>query len=148
MNKNEKERIIELCFSFRSAIELCKNKMGNLFWFEGFPRGCCRETATMLAKYLTEQGYEGIQCVRGETYYNGKLSTHVWLKLNDWIIDITADQFGEHFGKVMVTDKSELHNRFKIVEKESYIVFWNGTTMDDSEMRRKYHMICEKAAEL
>ncbi|WP_458397527.1 hypothetical protein [Anaerotignum sp.] len=148
MNSNEKERIIELCLNFRQAIELCKNKMGDLFWFEWFPKGCCREASTMLAKYLSDKGFDRIYCVRGEDKVYGNQYSHVWLELDKWVIDITPDQFGEKFGKVMVTQSSELHRNFKVVEREPYLNFWNGTGFNDGDMRRKYPMIYEKAEEL
>lgn len=39
---------------------------------------------------------------------NGNLHDHCWLQVNDWIIDITADQFGAE--KIILTQNAPFHH--------------------------------------
>jgi hypothetical protein len=61
---------------------------------------------------LHELGYGPIEYVSGQ---RGRQS-HGWLELDDIIIDITADQFGEEIDPVLVTRDKTFHKNF--VERE------------------------------
>lgn len=40
--------------------------------------------------------------------------SHAWLAQNDWIIDITANQFADFHEPVIVCRDSEWHNQFRV----------------------------------
>ena len=87
-----------------------------------FPNGCCDDASLLLAAYLTDHGFAGALRVHGE--YGGEkseLSSHVWLELDGWIIDITADQVPfERYGLpgFIVEKQSEFHATFSINREE------------------------------
>jgi len=61
--------------------------------FKNFPQGSCLDTCFILASYLTSRNNISLTCVSGEYMTNNGRITHSWLVYEDWIIDITADQF-------------------------------------------------------
>jgi hypothetical protein len=79
-------------------------------WFEGgthfigFPRMACNAASYLLATYMTEEcGIEGVELIaNGERRHLKKgrkkrheKQSHCWLECSGFIIDITADQFGD-----------------------------------------------------
>jgi hypothetical protein len=93
--KTQKERMTELVKQFRFAIEKAKQSGERQEFFVKFPRGQCGNASDMLAQFLIDNGideiyYEfGVYCCKGP--YNSQ--SHAWLKMDDLLIDITADQF-------------------------------------------------------
>jgi hypothetical protein len=83
-----------------------------------FPDSACAETTTILGIFLTDRFgltpliQKGGQIEKGELWWG----THEWLKHNDIIIDITADQFDMVNESVIVTEQSEFH--YQYVQKE------------------------------
>jgi hypothetical protein len=93
---------------FRRAIEKCdKNLLPASF--HSFPTGSCGDASIILAHYLKEKGFGKFDYILGERM--GK--SHGWLKQNEIIIDITADQFVDNNESVIVTINSEWHKDFK-----------------------------------
>jgi len=97
---------------FRRAIENC-NKSNLPESFHSFPKGSCGDASIILAHYLNKKGFGDFDYVLGVRM--GKL--HGWLRQNEIIIDITADQFADNDEKVIITLNPKWHNEFK-VEKQ------------------------------
>jgi len=138
MNQDAYKQIFYQCEKFRSAIEVNKEKLG-IEWFSRFPRGCCGDTSLILAKYLDEKRF-------GVAYYvPGMLGpqSHGWLELDGWIIDITADQFDSIEDKILVVQKSYLHEKFKYVKKYSYNELLTGHNYADASLLRAYTIISQ-----
>ncbi|EPW6543510.1 hypothetical protein ACWOJ8_004280 [Vibrio vulnificus] len=62
-----------------------------------FPYGSCDIANNMLAKYLSEKGYEPkiIWCLNNHENYPD-VKSHVWIQIGDEFIDITANQFPDY----------------------------------------------------
>ena len=93
-----KSSIETLADRFRNAIEAAQetNEPGKLF--VKFPRGCCGYVSDLLAQYLIEHEIGPIIYANGTFYSNDKddpydRQNHAWLEVDDFVIDITADQF-------------------------------------------------------
>ena len=82
-------------------------------WFNDFPNGSCMDASIILGIILEERGL-------GEFVYTSaknERGTHSWLENEKLLIDITADQFGNAYSKVMIIEKSSfntLHIGFEI----------------------------------
>jgi hypothetical protein len=77
-----------------------------------FPVGCCKSTSWMLAHHLTRLGEaDDIKFVSG----GRAQETHIWLLVDGFIVDLTADQFkDEHRPVIVVADgESAWHDTFK-----------------------------------
>ena len=120
--------IKKLTTDFRNAIEsMDTHEFGESEWFSHFPRGCCGDTSDLLSKYLMSNGIKAF-------YVSGtdRGQTHAWLEYNDYIIDITADQFPDISEKVLVTNNRQWHLRFKNQKKEYHDI-------EDIEVMDKSH---------
>ena len=100
----------------------------------------------ILAKYLHAKRFGIPYIVCG---YNDTHSSHAWIIMDDWIIDITADQFDEITEKVIVTKNSKFHDLFnrdifgnKIVKKPYNQILADGNWIN-AELFRAYSLICE-----
>lgn len=91
--------------------ELAKQPTGN-YLFERFPIGCCGNVSHILGCFLISQGYANVRYVAGERTVNEQYQTHAWLEWDDWIIDITADQFTDGPSAVFMERDSEFHRSF------------------------------------
>ena len=92
---------------FRKAIENTEKSLLPLS-FQKFPKGSSRETSWILAKYLQENGYGEFDFVFGSR----GLHSHVWLQLDNLVVDITADEFEDQKNKTIVVSNSEWHKMF------------------------------------
>ena len=100
-------RLHEAASSVRHAIETTdlSGRGGNL---ADFPQRCCHHATKLLAAHLWQSGWTGLKVATGRR--NGDAhSEHVWLQAGDVIVDITADQFDEGLGPVVVARCSEWH---------------------------------------
>lgn len=101
--------------NFREVLEhLDKEDVGNFSHFENFPTGCCGDTCDLLRWFLKSKGINTIYV----TASDGCLGTHAWLEFEDYIIDITADQFPDVDEKVIISNNSIWHNKFENPSKE------------------------------
>lgn len=77
-------RLTSLVYEFRGAIESAKSNgdLDNFKFYRNFPRACCGETSSLLAKYLYQYGFKTIY-VCGDC--NGQ--SHAWLILKDKTIN-------------------------------------------------------------
>ena len=98
LKKNlRREAIYGIAVSFRTAIIKAKQnqKFDRKDRMSNFPSGCCDDACDLLAFYLYDEFQINAKQVNGvyrdDNCYNTR--NHVWLIVNDLIIDITADQF-------------------------------------------------------
>ena len=103
-------RILEICQHFRSVLEHANNPPD---YMKPFPVGWCGATSRALGGYLLSIGIRPIERVCG---YKAALS-HAWLEYENYIIDITADQFDDCDERVFVTTNRSYHNTFSNVKK-------------------------------
>ncbi len=79
-------------------------------WLARFPVKCCNFAANLLVLELSEIGVGRLRRMMG-TVRDGKgndLETHVWVQADDFVADITADQFGQ--ARVVVEQQSRWHD--------------------------------------
>lgn len=104
------EDLLRHATDFRSAIERCDR--AKLYpGFQEFPHGACGIASLYLGCHLAALGYSVYYCCGWLT--GG--STHAWLEVDRFLIDITADQFAQ--APVIVTADRTWHSRFSDVER-------------------------------
>ena len=104
-----------LATSFRNAIEIMiKDDLYDLEHFKDFPKGGCGDACELLSIYLKENNINALY-VSGEKGFQ----SHGWLECEDYIIDITADQFNDVDEKVIITDNRDWHDQFNIMWKRA-----------------------------
>ena len=103
---------------FRKAILKAKVDGFQFDSLDLFPLNCCEFSSNLLAKFLIEKiGLSSLEIVTGENRYK-KSQRHVWLRLDETDIDITANQFSSTDKTVFVEVRSQWHQRFKIINVE------------------------------
>ena len=144
----------KLANDFRNAIE--KAKKDNAFLtniyvgcFCGFPYGCCDEASNLLSRFLLENNITS-NLIRG-VYKSDKDCDyiHVWLMVNDIVVDITGDQFEEeheffNYNKtVYVGPKDNFHKLFttEIVIKLEAIKDWFLCNENEMTIHMLYDII-------
>jgi len=76
-----------------------------------FPEGQCLNTSQMLAKYYRDSNFEDVKVITGKKR-NGN-GTHAWVRVDAYIVDITANQFEEYnYPPVFVGVDSQLHESY------------------------------------
>lgn len=110
--------------------------------FNLYPKNCCEYISLLLAKYLIEcKSYTDIKMLRGENKYKTR---HVWLKINDIDVDITAHQFSSTNRTVIVEHLSEWHQRYKIFQVEQPNIDFEGLHDDSTEpLLNDYYLILQ-----
>lgn len=121
---------------FRYAIEQLKPKeFADFTWFSHFPKGCCAETNDLLALFFYE--------INIFTDYvwgvNGQVS-HAWLEYNEYIIDITADQFEGICQRVIVTKDKSWYLDFQD-QRRYQLHYMNVYDYNTAKLRRLYRNI-------
>jgi hypothetical protein len=100
-----KEKLLVAASRVRSALETARAVV-----FDCFPVSCEQNASRMLARYVVE--VEGVSDVIGvangrrnlsDDPKNPKWQSHFWLWCHGFIIDITADQYQDGPGPVIVT---------------------------------------------
>jgi hypothetical protein len=102
----------EILFSFASRFRLAilrsNPSTSSLATLRDFPRGACGDASLLLAKYLQVN-----RC--GQSLYvlgRRRGHVHAWLQLEQFTIDITADQFDDQDAGVIVAPDSPWHASF------------------------------------
>lgn len=113
--KRDLETIRTVATRFRAAIE-ATDFGGHDFNLTNFPKDCCHHAAALLRLYLFDQGLGLFDKAEGRRP-DGR--EHVWVRQNDIVIDITADQFDEGQAKVIVTRHSPWHAAWQLAESRS-----------------------------
>ncbi len=100
------------------TIDLLENLRGFLetaVWPNGHSGGNCVETSLLVAKVLNETSDEdGWKADSGFFIMSTSIfnAWHCWVAKDNIIIDLTADQFGSDFPKILITDRSDSRYRF------------------------------------
>jgi hypothetical protein len=129
--------------SFPNEISLYKHPD---YQTSGFPAGCCGDSSELLAEFLKENGFDFEYVGGRDGGDDEELMTHAWLALDDFIVDITADQFndcGYSLPKVFVEQESPWHDSFKIEEvREGSFYVWKDSDKNHfSNMERAYRLV-------
>jgi len=104
---------------FRKAILKAKVDGFQFDSLDSFPVNCCEFSSYLLAKFLIEKiGLSSLKIVTGENRHK-KSQRHIWVKLDEIDIDITANQFSSTDRTVIVEVHSQWHQRFKIINVEN-----------------------------
>ncbi|WP_286154467.1 hypothetical protein [Thomasclavelia cocleata] len=147
LKKNlRREEIYEIASSFRTAIIKAKqnrefDKKDRMF---NFPSGCCDDACDLLAFYFYDKFKINTKQVngiyRGDNYYD--TTNHVWLIVNDIIIDITADQFStliKHVNGIYVGTDSMFYKHLEDIKfQNNYNIKGNLRLWNDYQIISKY----------
>lgn len=99
------QELSQVALAFRKAIE-ASNLRRHARVMRRFPTGCCKHSSQLLARYLvTELHLPLVTFVHGERGGGDKgdpWQSHVWLRVNDHMVDITADQYPEVDAPILV----------------------------------------------
>jgi hypothetical protein len=85
-------RLKEIAFSVRQILERYSLSTNDIM-FQLFPRGCCGPASELLGRCLIELGFANVSYIPAERRDDTR--SHAWINVDDVIVDITADQFGE-----------------------------------------------------
>jgi hypothetical protein len=105
--------------AFRHAMERCQPQFKSGLRF--FPQGCSSETADLFGRYLLDR-------LRFETEHVTAWTPikHSWLQLDDYVLDLLADQHGpKHTSEidVVVTKDAEFYQRCSVTHRRKAGVF-------------------------
>jgi len=109
MTNEEIEQVKSLALAFRAAIEQCRPRLGYVA-LKHFPHGSCSDTSDLLGRFLQANGFPGWTVVSG---HRNKW-THAWLERDGVCVDITADQFEDSPGAVVVALGPAWHRQFTV----------------------------------
>ena len=104
----DEDRIACLAIRFAHAIESLRRDNVS-FSLKSFALGSCGESAILLAHYLQEHGFKGLEYVAGERYG----TIHAWVECGALIVDITAGQFPDAPDRVIVSSDRSWHYEFE-----------------------------------
>jgi len=102
--------ISDTAHDLRATIERAQSGKADITWLPRFPEKCCNFAANLLLLELAQAGADRLRRMLGTVQDNrgDDLATHVWVQADDFVIDITADQFGQR--KVIVEQQSSWHD--------------------------------------
>lgn len=103
MSSDAKE-LQEIAAAARRILEVLRQSTNNVA-FKNFPHGCCGDTSELLGRYFVELMGKNAQYVTAERHDD---HSHAWLVVDGFIIDITADQFGQD--PIIVAEESVWHD--------------------------------------
>lgn len=138
------QELAVVALEFRRAIEKSSLKR-HAKVMARFPLGCCKHSSQLLARYLvTELQVPMVTFVHGERGGNGSgdsWQSHVWLKVSDHTVDITADQYHEVDAPVLVSENGGWHSTWSQQRQLTYgemmsFEFWEGL-----RFRRMYQAV-------
>lgn len=104
-NRSLEPRLRGIASKFRESI-LAVNPADRPSSLENFPLGSCGDSTDLLASHLEETGFGASDYVLGMK----KGASHAWLQIEGLIVDITADQFEDGPGQVVVVPQSDWHD--------------------------------------
>ena len=109
--------LTKIAKAFREAFETIGRSYGFGF-FPSFPEGCCTWASIFVGNFLIEE--YGLCPLRthSDSLHSG--ISHEWVLLEGIIIDITADQFDDSAGSVIVKKESAWHKKLKVSEISYY----------------------------
>ncbi len=106
------EELTRIAKSFREAFETVGRSF-NFGFFPYFPEGCCTWASIFIGNFLKEE--HNLQAKRVFSKSN-----HEWTFVNNYIVDITADQFCNSISSVIVEKESKWHSQLGILEIDDY----------------------------
>jgi hypothetical protein len=114
---NEVLALKQIASDFRFALESLAPSIRPI-GLENFPHRACGDTSLLLGAYLVDLGIHGFKYICGYrgSYSDGSRSSHAWLHRDGLIIDLTADQFDDGPGPVLVVQDSDWHRTFDWAE--------------------------------
>lgn len=82
----------KLAESCRRGLQTLADQLGSMF--SGFPKGSCGPAAEIVGRILKEKaGYDGLYVCGSEHSRLKSSQSHAWFEIDNYIIDITYDQF-------------------------------------------------------
>lgn len=81
-----------------------------------FPVGACDGTCHLVAPFLKELGFAPLEIVIGRL--KGDHGNHAWLDVEGTYVDLTADQYSNSPGKVVV-ESLDWFNQFDVIDRWS-----------------------------
>jgi hypothetical protein len=104
-----------------------------------FPLACCEYSSLVLAWFLCEE-HPGVQI----EVVTGKLRSdsqqrHVWLSIDGYNIDISADQFDKALPPVLITRSGGWHDSYAEICRESF----DATFFDAFEEEERLYLIAD-----
>jgi hypothetical protein len=130
MGEVTRERLLKQATAFRDAIERVERaRLG--ITFDSFPRGSCGDASLVLGHFLKKRGFVCPTYVQGERgEVNDDWTSHAWLRVDRFIVDITADQFPEIGERAIVAEESTWHGTFEIIaESEGDFTIYDDRTI-------------------
>lgn len=106
--------------AFRNALVLAADTRSNECYHLGrwkelnsFPHGCCDLASNFLAQYLQDRD-SSLQPVimhmltnhEFREEHNSTIQSHVIVRLDDWYIDLTLNQFAEYRSRVVIENRT------------------------------------------
>lgn len=116
----EELNLTKIANDFRLALESLAPANRPTGWDE-FPRGACGDASSLLGAHLANLGIHGFEYICGHrgSHSDGSWRTHAWLHRDGLIVDLTADQFADAPGGVLVVRNSAWHKTFEWAEPSS-----------------------------
>lgn len=121
LTEQEVSNLTKSCTEVRKTIERLKSTTNTL---QSFPYGCCKESSLILGQLLTTLGYRNILYCRKDI--DELFASHVWLEYAGYIIDLTANQFGNNFPEILITDNLDSPYHISIEKRD--FNFWSSCT--------------------
>lgn len=115
---NPIQQIRDIAYRVRTAIE--EIPPAQLPWgMKAFPQGACGDAAFLLGACFADRGIDSFEyiCGAADSQRDGTWTTHAWLARGHLVVDITADQFDDAPGRVIVAEPSAWHTRFAITSR-------------------------------
>ena len=110
---------------------------------QSFPRGSCGDATLLLGTYLIEEGFGSFDYVLGERGdpIGAGWTSHAWLEQDGVIVDITADQFHDGPGEIIVCRGSKWHDGFHGVRQNvaDYRIYDTHTA---ATLHAAYRAVC------
>lgn len=122
------EYIEKLATKMRSAIEALPHKALPPP-MSSFPAGSCGDASLLLGAYFKDSGVSGFEYICGDrgSQQDNTWTSHAWLTNGTLIVDITADQFEDAPGKIIVAEHSLWHATFATEKgQNSDFRAWSG----------------------
>ncbi len=123
----------------RSSLYRLANAMGR------FPVGCCKPSSQILARYLvTELQVPLVSFVHAKRNgsSNGSWQSHVWLRIDQNNIDITADQYPEIDSPVVVSNGDGWHMGWERKRPLAYSEMMKFNRWEALRFELMYRAVC------
>ena len=124
-------RLHKLATASRTAIEVTdRSSLG--ITFRNFPLGSCGDASLLVGHYLKAHGF-AVTYVLGERgQRHDDWTSHAWLRVHGFIVDVTADQFPEVEQAVLVARESPWHDTFEVEDEHDgdFVIYDAATAMN------------------